>query len=293
MTFPVFVSRKLHRLHLKRVSLMDAASAARRRDNEQNQEIGKKNLEAKHSHRTESTTSHSSIGEVNKDPNNPPKNQKRRSLVQKVGNGIRLACHKEQVPSSSQGGQNVTTATATTSELPGFMRERRRRRQEKRMTIVMFCATACFVGLVLPQCINGLLEWAIREAWMKDQHQCYLWVENVSICLFNLHFTVNFFIYMSVNSSFRLRVRRLLRLDSVQLRSQDHAHSGYSNNAGRNKTQVKGSGDKVVTSPPLNRKVGCSNTTMICARCLRARHQCAAQKNSQKCMHFLTRGATA
>ena len=42
------------------------------------------------------------------------------------------------------------------------------------------------------------------------------------------------------------------------------------------------SSGEVVTSPPLNRKVGCSRPTMICARCLRARQHYPAQKNNQK-----------
>ena len=43
-----------------------------------------------------------------------------------------------------------------------------------------------------------------------------------------------------------------------------------------------GSGDEVVMSPPLNRKVGCSRPTMIRARCLRVRQHYPAQKNNQK-----------
>ena len=39
---------------------------------------------------------------------------------------------------------------------------------------------------------------------------------------------------------------------------------------------------EVVTSPPLNRKVGCSRPTMIRARCLRLRQHYPAQKNNQK-----------
>ena len=47
----------------------------------------------------------------------------------------------------------------------------------------------------------------------------------------------------------------------------------------------EGSGGEVVTSPPLNRKVGCSRPTMIRARCLRVRQHYPAQKNNQKnCM---------
>ena len=44
----------------------------------------------------------------------------------------------------------------------------------------------------------------------------------------------------------------------------------------------KGSGGEVVTSPPLNRKVGCSRPTMIRARCLRVKQHYPAQKNNQK-----------
>ena len=43
-----------------------------------------------------------------------------------------------------------------------------------------------------------------------------------------------------------------------------------------------GSSGEVVTSPPLNRKVGCSRPTMIRARCLRVRQHYPAQKNNQK-----------
>ena len=42
------------------------------------------------------------------------------------------------------------------------------------------------------------------------------------------------------------------------------------------------SGGEVVTSPPLNRKVGCSRPTMIRACWLRVRKHYPAQKNNQK-----------
>ena len=48
---------------------------------------------------------------------------------------------------------------------------------------------------------------------------------------------------------------------------------------------IWGSSGEVVTSPPLNRKVGCSRPIMIRARCLRVRQHYPAQKNNQKnCM---------
>ena len=50
---------------------------------------------------------------------------------------------------------------------------------------------------------------------------------------------------------------------------------------------VKGSGGEVVTSPPLNRKVGCSRPTMIRARCLRVKQHNPAQKNNQKKVHVI------
>ena len=46
-----------------------------------------------------------------------------------------------------------------------------------------------------------------------------------------------------------------------------------------------GSGGEVVTSPPLNRKVGCSRPIMIRARCLRVKQHYQAQKNNQKKLH--------
>ena len=48
-----------------------------------------------------------------------------------------------------------------------------------------------------------------------------------------------------------------------------------------------GSGDEVVTSPPLNRKVGCSRPSMIRARCLRVKQHYPAQKNNQKKLHVV------
>ena len=55
-----------------------------------------------------------------------------------------------------------------------------------------------------------------------------------------------------------------------------------------------GSGSEVVTSPPLNRKDGCSRPTRIRARCLRVRQHFPAQKNSHKnCIQILTSGKTA
>ena len=55
--------------------------------------------------------------------------------------------------------------------------------------------------------------------------------------------------------------------------------------------KLKGSGGDLVTSPPLNRKVGCSRPTMFRACCLRARqHYPAQQINLIKCMLFLRRG---
>ena len=48
------------------------------------------------------------------------------------------------------------------------------------------------------------------------------------------------------------------------------------------KISPRGSGGEVVTSPPLNRKVGCSRPTMIRARCLRVKQHYPAQKNNQK-----------
>ena len=53
---------------------------------------------------------------------------------------------------------------------------------------------------------------------------------------------------------------------------QDYSYQG----------EAKGSSGEVVTSPPLNRKVGCSRPTMIHARCLRVRQHYSAQKNNQK-----------
>ena len=54
------------------------------------------------------------------------------------------------------------------------------------------------------------------------------------------------------------------------------------------------SGGEVVTSPLLTRKVGCSRTTMIRARCLRVKQHYPAQKKNQKnSMKFLNRGTTA
>ena len=44
---------------------------------------------------------------------------------------------------------------------------------------------------------------------------------------------------------------------------------------------------EVVTSPPLNRKVGCSRPTMIRARCLRVKQHYPAQKNNQKKLHVV------
>ena len=55
-----------------------------------------------------------------------------------------------------------------------------------------------------------------------------------------------------------------------------------------------GSGVEVITSPPLNRKLGCLRSTMIRARCLRLKQRYPAQNNNQKnCMCFLSRGKTA
>ena len=48
-----------------------------------------------------------------------------------------------------------------------------------------------------------------------------------------------------------------------------------------------GSSGEVVTSPPLNRKVGCSRPTMIRARCLRVRQHYPVQKNNQKKLHVV------
>ena len=45
---------------------------------------------------------------------------------------------------------------------------------------------------------------------------------------------------------------------------------------------ILASGGEVVTSPPLNRKVGCSRPTMIRARSLRVKQHYPAQKNNQK-----------
>ena len=45
---------------------------------------------------------------------------------------------------------------------------------------------------------------------------------------------------------------------------------------------ILGSGGEVVTSPPLNRKVGSSRPTMIRGRSLRVRQKYPAQKNKQK-----------
>ena len=50
---------------------------------------------------------------------------------------------------------------------------------------------------------------------------------------------------------------------------------------------VKGSSGEVATSPPLNRKVGCSRPTMIRARCLRVKQHYPAQKNNQKKLHVV------
>ena len=44
----------------------------------------------------------------------------------------------------------------------------------------------------------------------------------------------------------------------------------------------KGGSGEVVTSPPLNRKVGCSRPTRIRARYSRVRQHYPAQKNNQK-----------
>ena len=50
---------------------------------------------------------------------------------------------------------------------------------------------------------------------------------------------------------------------------------------------VGGAVVKWLTSPPLNRKVGCSRPTMIRARCLRVRLHYPAQKNNQKKLHVV------
>ena len=52
-------------------------------------------------------------------------------------------------------------------------------------------------------------------------------------------------------------------------------------------TGTRGFGGEVVTSPPLNRKVGCSRPTMIRARCLRVRQHYPAQKNNQQKLHVV------
>ena len=58
--------------------------------------------------------------------------------------------------------------------------------------------------------------------------------------------------------------------------------------------KLKGSGGDLVTSPPLNRKVGCSRPTMFRPCCLRAKqHYPAQQINLNKCMLFLRRGSIA
>ena len=85
----------------------------------------------------------------------------------------------------------------------------------------------------------------------------------------------------SVILSFAVHLSRQFEISrrSVGYRVPEQIHLTY---AGKNNGNNKRSGGEVVTSPPLNRKVGCTRPTMSRARCLRVKQQYPAQKNNQK-----------
>ncbi|XP_075254944.1 uncharacterized protein LOC142346304 isoform X2 [Convolutriloba macropyga] len=199
------ISKKLHKLHLKRVFLMDAASASKYRD-----QRNKRRSSDEHESGGNDVTPvpETEDAEATLRVNKVPLSEK--ISIASLVNSFRRVSRNAKTRFSKSDEMNDPSALP--QNFPAYLRERKRRRQEKRMTIVMFSATVCFTTLVLPQCINGLLEYVFLESWIFNQRNCYKWLESLSVCLFNLHFSVNFFIYLIVNTSFRNRIKRMIKL---------------------------------------------------------------------------------
>ena len=95
-------------------------------------------------------------------------------------------------------------------------------------------------------------------------------------------------VWRRVNVSWNQILHRWNLLISLELKLEEEKQS--IKNSLKNlwfASKLMGSGGEVVTSPPLNRKVGWSRPTMIRARCLREKQHYPAQKNNQKNLHVV------
>ena len=222
------ISKRLQKLHLKRVMSMNAAAASKMRD----ALVCKTNTEMSETQTNKQENIRASTNVVEEATEESETGQSG-SYKAKKQVKIQVMTHfrklRSPVDLNARGSvcsfeNNSSTKTVSPNlefyrNLPGYMRERTRRKQEKKMAVVMFCATIAFLILVCPQCVANIVEFCLTEEWTVTQRNCFFWVDAISVCLFNLHFSVNFFIYSIVNSSFRKRLRCILRCQ----RSEQHS----------------------------------------------------------------------
>ena len=240
------ISKKLHKLHLKRIVNLNAAAAAKNRDILQKTTSAPNSRQVSEllaiqpvSNAPQIDTASTSVANSALNPQGDNYSELRLDLpednlvaksefqiqsLRQIENGSTYRRNqsfpKTSIDKSDVEGKNLRVLFRNAlndlnkngrDSFPGYIRECKRRRHEKRMTTIMFIATACFTALVIPQCISSFLEFFWPIEWKVEQKNCYRMLESVSVCLFNLHFSVNFFIYLLVNSSFRKRLARLCR----------------------------------------------------------------------------------
>ena len=215
------ISRRLRTLYMRRVQSLNAAVSAKMRDDTvefsgqhfscrdttgsaNSRSLKQVALYESHSGSEEKIIADDLkvIDDDNLVPNsiNPSIRSSRTEIDSKTGIKVSLIPRRE----IAKGKLRKTHVNNLTKTLPSYIVACTRRKREKRMTKIMFTATACFTVLVLPQCIKSAMEIIWHENWKGN---CFAWAEHISVFLFNLHFLTNFFVYFLVNSAFRKRLK--------------------------------------------------------------------------------------